>query len=300
MYPAFYIQPIKIYYRLSEPWERPYFLGSRLRGMFGHALSALCCNQTIKSSSCHHFSTCAYHQVFIAKTHNKKQLATPYVIQTSELGAKTLDKGEVISFTVLLFNQAINFLPKILQAWATAHFEENTSSIEFVKAELVNSQNLVQATWHKEDDFPLVNPFTPTQRVISSDLYLNVLTPLQLRQRGQVIRIKDLKAEHIVFAALRRLKNLTPNWEELYPDLTLPPEIVAAWAKSVEISSTLNWIKLKRWSNNQHQEIPLSGMVGQINLRGNLEPFMSALNILPYTGLGKNCNLGLGQIKIIH
>ena len=222
-----------------------------------------------------------------------------FVIQPPELGEKKLKAGDILSFKVLLFGQAILWLAPVLQAWANAKFDANNDLISFLRIDLLDDKDEVIKVWRLGDDFPLAEPFSPVfSNEIPELITLNFLTPLHLRQKRKDIQPKQLEAEHIVIGALRRMRLMNPDWQIHYPELLIPVEVVNAWAKSLVIEKELTWQPLKRWSNSQRQEIPISGMLGRVQLYGNLEPFMAALQLLPYVGLGKNCNLGLGQVEI--
>lgn len=295
----FCVQPIRLHYQVLDSWKKPDFMGSRLRGMFGHALSTLSCQQEVKSNSCLNISTCAYHQVFAPHILNTRQLPPPFILHPPPLGEKLLHAGESFNFTQLLFPLALPWLPHVLQAWSNAQFPENNIEIRFIKAELLNKQNEVASAWQAEAPFPLPQPFTPKPIIKNSDsITLKLITPLHLREKNKDIRPDMLRPEHIVMGAVRRIKLTIPNWQELFPELNLPPEALQAWAKTLKLDHKTHWKSLKRWSNSQKQEIPISGILGELTLQGNLDPFSSALHLLPYLSLGKNCNFGLGQIEI--
>lgn len=297
----FFVQSLEVHYKLTKDWLRPYFLGSRLRGMFGHALNSLSCQIKNKSDVCKHNGVCAYHTVFSPIEEQGRSFPSLFVIQSPELGEKKLKAGDILSFKVLLFGQAILWLVPVLQAWANANFDSDNGAIRFLRIDLLDNNNDVVNYWCLGDDFPLAVPFSPVFiNKTPESLTLNFLTPLHLRQKSQDIKPKQLEAEHIVLGALRRMRLMDPDWQLHYPDLILPKEAVKAWAKSLVIEKDLKWQSLKRWSNSQKQEIPISGMLGQVQLYGNLEPFTTALQLLPYVGLGKNCNLGLGQVEIVN
>ncbi|MCB1036939.1 MAG: CRISPR system precrRNA processing endoribonuclease RAMP protein Cas6, partial [Acidobacteria bacterium] len=55
---------------------------------------------------------------------------------------------------------------------------------------------------------------------------------------------------------------------------------------------------LHRFSNRQQQRHRLQGLLGQITLAGDLEPFLPLLQSAEILHVGKNATMGLGRVEV--
>ncbi len=56
---------------------------------------------------------------------------------------------------------------------------------------------------------------------------------------------------------------------------------------------------LERYSNRQHQKLPLHGIVGRISFVEKLGPFLRLLRLGEYVHLGAGTAFGLGQYRLV-
>lgn len=295
------VQPIRLHYQLESDWQQPAFMGSRLRGMFGHSLRDQVCTQPeIACQHCTKIQSCAYPQVFEALTQGTRQMPPAFVLHPPAMGKHPRVAGDRISFTQILFQPALPWLTNVLLAWQHARFEQSQSAIRLQRVEFTDLNGTPLSSWQPGQPIPTIKPLNlslPATNAQNS-ITLQLTTPLRLREKGKDIRPSALQARHLVMGALRRLKLIAPNLAAQLPMADLSPAILQSWAQSLQLTSDLHWYELQRWSNRQKKEVPISGILGTATLTGNLQPFLPALSLLPTIGLGKHVNHGLGNIHI--
>ena len=301
MSPSIQLQPLKIHYRLTDSWQRPEFMGSRLRGMFGHSLRQQVCTEHLPNCGlCPKLKRCAYPQVFESLPNGTQRMPPAFVLKPPPMGEQQLHAGDLITFGQILFAPAIPWLTDTLLAWECAHFEENTAGIELKNIELTDLNNKVLQEWQPGHPMPTALPQQTHIPIHESNhVTIELITPLRLREKGKDIKPNQLKAHHIVMSAMRRLRLIAPSVADNSLLAKLPAPVMHSWAQSLQMDADIRWVDLQRWSNRQQKEVPISGITGIITLRGNLQPYLPALHLLPLIGLGKHCNFGLGQVRII-
>ena len=296
------VQLLRLHYQLETDWQQPAFMGSRLRGMFGHSLRQQVCTQPgTACQSCPKIQQCAYPQVFEALPQGTQQMPPAFVLQPPPMGEHRLAAGDSITFTQVLFQPALPWLSSVLLAWQNATFEHSQSGIRLQRAEFTDLNGTTLSTWQPGQPIPAPSPvdLNLPEPGTQNRITLQFITPLRLREQGHDIRPKNLQARHLVMAAIRRLKLLAPSLAAQLPMADLSPTILQSWAQSLQLEGDLHWYELQRWSNRQKKEVPISGIIGTATLSGNLQPFLPALGLLPITGLGKHGNHGLGQTHIV-
>jgi hypothetical protein len=98
-------------------------------------------------------------------------------------------------------------------------------------------------------------------------------------------------------SAVRRAANITEMLLGASTEHINFPALVAATA-AVEISHTLVWHDIGRYSGRQQQHIPLGGLIGALQLHGELAPFAPYLHLGQWLHIGKEAAFGLGQYQL--
>jgi len=73
---------------------------------------------------------------------------------------------------------------------------------------------------------------------------------------------------------------------------------LAAAAGGIEAEVRMRRHQWSRYSNRQRQEMDLTGLVGEVILRGDLAPFHEFLALGELLHLGKNATFGLGRYHL--
>lgn len=75
--------------------------------------------------------------------------------------------------------------------------------------------------------------------------------------------------------------------------------LIEAAGRVRTVSSSLRWLDLFAWSGRQGRKIPVGGLVGQVVVEGDLEPFLPWLVWAGITGVGKYADRGNGRIELV-
>lgn len=121
----------RLTFEVTKPMTLPDYGGSAIRGAFGHALRRTACmtHQT-SCPSCPLYRTCPYAAIFEPPPPAEHELQrfssvpVPYVIEAPLGGRRTIEAGERLSFTVVLFGRAIEQLALIIYAFERAFRHE--------------------------------------------------------------------------------------------------------------------------------------------------------------------------------
>jgi hypothetical protein len=118
--PGLALARYRVTFEALEPLELPAYLGSTLRGAFGHAFRALCCPSP-PGAPCPVPATCPYHLVFetappagaeALRTH--EDIPRPFVIAPSPASAPAYPAGSEVVFDLTLVGRARDFLPHFI------------------------------------------------------------------------------------------------------------------------------------------------------------------------------------------
>lgn len=293
---------LRINWTVRRQWTSPSFLGPALRGMLGRHLRKLACSRPSNKPNalCEHLADCAYCSFFERQTQTSFKLPPPFVLQPPPVGAHIYQSGEKLSCQQNIINLNPAHLPVILQAWQQAQLESAPDALLLESIEVCDHEGRRLAQWQPGQPAPAIQP-QPLPAItahVPDSIQLKLLTPLYLREQGRDVFPQHLRPAHLVMGALRRSKLMLPRWHSQTYQENLPPQLLQAWASSLNMEHQLEWHQEKRWSHRQHKEIPLKGLLGTVTLHGNLEPFWPALAMTPWIGLGKFCNFGLGHLVI--
>src|SRR2546428_2057519 len=118
--PALTLARYRVALQALEPLALPAYLGSTLRGAFGHVFRRLCCPAR-PDEPCPIPQTCPYHLVFqtapppdaeALSTH--EEIPRPFVIAPPPASASTYGAGVEVVFDLTLVGHARDFLPHFI------------------------------------------------------------------------------------------------------------------------------------------------------------------------------------------
>lgn len=297
------IQPVRLYFDISHNWQRPAYTGSLFRGLFGHSLKALCCMiDNTECPRCPLRKHCVYAQTFEPRAdlfnQHDQEIPRPFVINPPPASAPTrMKKGEQICLEMHLFGPAIQWLPILLQAWQGISqwpVDGNKNLFQLTQVELLDLNHQTIATglpFVLNREFTGFIPETPAET--PQHYHLDIITPLRLKQNKHNLNAHQLTGEIFIKNLYRRYSLLQHNYADMPEALSrLPADHYPA------LQQQLHWSDWQRWSNRQKRSIKLGGLIGQLQLIGELEPYRQAFSYLPWINLGKSCSLGLGQIQL--
>lgn len=291
-------------FTVETPLHLHYYAGSQLRGAFGMALKrTVCMTRMADCHDCPLYRSCVYPAVFETpapedhRLQQFSQIPNPYVIEPPPMGARNYQPGETLSFHHVLIGHAIKQLPIIVYAWQRALARQagmgggnaTLSGISYLPAQgpeqsLYTDGELITPTLAPLPNTPLPNP-----------IRLKLQTPLRLQQAGSV-KGYAMTGRDFLMALIRRYWLLAEFHQDICPDIDFKQQ--AAQAEAIVLHGQLVWRDWQRYSNRQQQRMVLGGVMGTIELHGDLTPFTDCLIAGQWTHLGKNASFGLGQYVI--
>lgn len=290
--------------RTQAPLNLPPYAGSMLRGAFGHALLALAPLPHADGKPCALHATCPYCQVFAPPAlpahglQKFSQMPAPFVIEPPTSGARRLAPGETFSFSLVLMGKALQHLPALLLAWERAL--RTGLGVQQSRCTLteIHSENGLQRTPVKREQLSFLQNTVPPVRALGERATLHLLSPLRLQQQGKPVRAPDINARTLLVTLARRWQLLL----DVHLGTSAPQQDfaqLAAQAAAIALrGEQLQWFDWGRFSQHQHQEMKLGGLMGQLHLQGELAPFAELLHLGQWLHVGKNASFGLGGYRL--
>ena len=287
----FPVQRIRINCVTTRRIDWPHFAGSMLRGSFGHALRRLSCVTGASScNGCPVRANCPYSIVFeplppaqtFAVTHAANTSTPPaYVMEPPVLGARTMAMGETLTFHLVLIGPALEHQGIILNAVSAAlgTLSDMPGALRLTRHDVIDTPS------ESESEFP-------------RKTLLTFSTPLRIQRNGSPIWSGDqLSARDLLMSSVKRVAHVCETLLAQHKT-SIPFHTLADQASTVEMSHTLVWHDLARYSGRQRQPIPLGGLVGSVQLVGELAPFAPYLHLCQWLHVGKESAFGLGHYRI--
>lgn len=256
---------------LVMPTEHPppFFLGSALRGAFGHALKHVACTQTLqKCTQCAASGQCVYFMFY-----EHKNFSHPYRFSKG-LGESHYD------FSLYLFEEACGYLPVVAKALRYMlevqglHVGRET----FVLKSLTCNGIAIEKTLVSQSFIP---------DTVESCAKVIFETPLRIKSNGRLLSTKPT-LEGLIASVYHRLSELKhfPTTKSL----TKP--------RYVEGKTHIIFQDLTRFSNRQEATMQLGGITGFVEYEQLDERSYMLLKLGEIMGLGKQTVFGLGEIRV--
>lgn len=292
-------------FTVETPLKLDFYSGSALRGVFGKALKKISCMTKLSNcAECFLYRTCPYTTVFEMpppaqhKLQKFSQIPNPYIIEPPALGTKIYRSGDTLTFSMILIGAAINQLPLIIFAWQHAFAlgvtkHQSTAALKNVILDS-NKPHIIYDP-QQQTNVQDYQPFTPPALKPTEQLRLKLITPLHLQKHGKVLA-HEITAKDILVALIRRYYLL----QEFYGQNYQPPNFsqLAELAQTITCNHQLTWCHLQRYSNRQQQKMRFDGVLGNITLTGDLQPFLPMLQAGQWLHLGNKTSFGMGHYTL--
>ncbi len=277
----------------------PLYKGSAFRGLFGHALKRTVCVTNMAScENCLLRQNCAYAYIFETFNERNERVAHPFVLEPPMLERSLFPPGDVLKVNLILFGKAIDYLPYIVYTfremgkrgigakrgkfWLQRVTKDEKIVYDF-------QEQLLHTDFTKEDLFQIKNKDEHIKKV-----KIRFVTPTAIKKNGKINSNIDFLT--LLKAVKRRVKALS-----IYHNGNLDPEFnidfEAAKALSI-INTSFEPFHWKRYSNRQQQKIDFSGFIGELELEGDLTPFMSLLRMGEIIHIGRGTVYGMGKYVV--
>lgn len=296
--------------RVESPLTLPPYAGSMLRGALGHALLALAPLSHLGDQPCALAPRCAYCALFVtppvAGHHLQKisQMPHPYVVEPPG-GPRQLMAGDTLAFAIVLVGGAAAHWRGVIQAAEHALRLGLGDARARCALQSVRQEETGAPLWSdtgKSTSRAPPNPQAANSAVLTAldhKATLQFLTPLRLQKHNAPVRkAADLDARTLLIALARRYQLLLDSaFGSKAPQQDFARLIAAAEQIDV-LALDLRWFDWGRYSQHQQREMKLGGLIGTLQLRGDLASFGQLLHLGQWLHVGKNATFGLGGYRL--
>ncbi|HEX4965059.1 MAG TPA: CRISPR system precrRNA processing endoribonuclease RAMP protein Cas6 [Thermoanaerobaculia bacterium] len=296
----------------EEPVVLPPFLGSMLRGAFGHALRRMVCvmgpEQACADCSLRH--ACVYTRIFEPYVEGEPppflrgidQAVRPYLFEPLAEGGR-LAPGETLRFDLLLFGQAAElaaYAVLAVERMAQAGLGTRRARFRLQQVEALSPDGAAREVFRA--GAPLSGAritAAPPEIAPLPDgaVGLRFETPLRIKVRDHLSDRPTFR--DLAFNMLRRILELAHfHVPGALIDWNFRPLLDRA--ESVHIGAAdLAWHDWERFSQRQGTTMKLGGLVGTVTLEGDLTPFVPLLRTVEVVHVGKGATFGLGKVSVM-
>lgn len=290
------------YLRVTKTMHLPQYAGSAFRGAIGRALrSGACVTRQPSCQSCLMKQGCGYHLLFEgpeAIEHSLQRFSKvphPYVVEAPVDGEKTLQEGDELSFSIVLFGKALDQLALLIWGVKAAFQKE----VCLGSAELMNvwHEQTAQVIYKEGQSFikthdPVLHLQMPTAQDV---IQLTWQPHLRLQNNGVAYGPHNIH-DQALWAALFRRVSLV---REFYADrVAFDFNRLQKMAQQVKSNRELSWKTWRRYSSRQNQGMYLGGVVGTWTFYEVPAELYLFLKVGSYLHIGKNASFGLGGYRV--
>lgn len=286
----------RVCYSTLKPLRLHEYPGSAWRGAFGHAFKAVACTQTDdRCERCPENSLCPYPLLFSAG----ETIARPYLLEPHAF-VGYFPEGAVLTLDVVVLGW-LNAQLALLCAAFERLGAQGLGMRAAVPLHLLMIQQQVGKDWamltledgarHAPPPAPLIIPPPPVRARV------DLITPLKLKYRNNLISPEDFRASDLLVALARRFEACAT----ILDTLPLPPEPTQwlADADTLFERTQLSWHDTRHYSSRQRTAIKLGGFVGTLWLHGPvLQRIWPWLWVGQWLHLGSSATIGFGCYRI--
>lgn len=280
--------PLRISLISLKRAELPAYLGSTLRGVIGKSL--------------HEIDIEAYNFLYEngKKCEGQQDIVKPYIIIPPEsCRMKTIvEQGEELSFGFILLGNAVNYSLSLVRALQDiCRYGLGAQRYPFCLSQIINIQEQ-RVLWRKDTYYAeganaVSVPCWGLQDVTGA--VVRLCTPLRIRRNGQMV-------SSISFLTLiRNITNRIIAITKRYGGRVNMDEVERLQVLAAEVEITqenLRMEQLERYSNRLQKKMDFGGLLGEMEFRGDLTPFVPWLLAAQTLHIGRNTTFGMGHIEV--
>ncbi|MGH7321090.1 MAG: CRISPR system precrRNA processing endoribonuclease RAMP protein Cas6 [Candidatus Rokuibacteriota bacterium] len=287
----------------------PAYLGSTLRGAFGHAFRKLCCPAR-PDEPCPIPASCPYHVVFetapppeatALRTH--EEIPRPFVIAPPPAGGREYPPGSEVMFDLTLVGRAGEFFPHfVVTLREVDRIGRGRRAVALRRIDAVHPiRGTVEPAYRAEDN--LVRAVDG--RVTLADcagvpcpdggVRVRFLTQTRLTHEAGLVRRPEF---HVLF---RRLLGRLSSLARFHCGGPLGVDFrgLIEHARAVRLlRDETRWTTWSRYSARQDRRMDWAGLVGCATYEGDLTPFWPYLVFGQWVHVGKGATFGLGAYRL--
>ena len=305
----------RVVFEAREPLDLPGYLGSTLRGAFGHAFRAVACPSRI-GEPCPIPAQCPYHLIFETspppgseslRTHD--DIPRPFVIAPTDLQQaggdeqvrRAFQRGDEVSFELVLIGRAQEFFPYFVvalremnrigrgrQAVELRRIDALGPGADQSRAVYTASENLVRGS-AESISIGVCDPAP------DGPLTIEFLTQTRLKHEGRFVRTPEFQ---ILF---RRLLGRLSSLSRFHCGAPMEVDFRALIDRAASIrllQDDTRWTRWQRYSSRQDRRMEWEGIVGRATYEGDFAPFWKFLRFGQYVHMGHGATFGLGRYRV--
>lgn len=312
----FHLQP-------EQPLQLPaHNKGNSLRGGFGSAFRKLVCvDLRWECAQCTLRFQCPYTQVFnpflppdATQFTGNANIPRPFVVKPPLSTETCYAPGTAVVFDLVVVGRAIDYLPYFIVAFrelGTSGFGLNRARVVLARVDAVAADGSLTSVYEATNN--LVHPAAPLELALmptpdaprptpdETCVHLDFLTPTTLKSGSSLEHDGEIVHRPAFHHVLKRLRDRLNALSTFYGDGPLPLDFKALGAAAEQVETTedaTSWVERTRVARRRGVTHDLSGFVGRLTVRGNLEPFVALLRAGEYVHVGKNAVFGNGWFRI--
>lgn len=317
---AFTIERYRVTLVSREELNLPNYLGSTLRGAFGHAFRRATCPGR-SDRPCPVPESCPYHTIFESAPpkdsdalRNYEAVARPFVIapepsllwndaHRSRLFKDALPPGSHLSFNLTLIGRACRHFPYFVVALREmARVGRGRKAVDLASIHAISPLTGLESVVYDSSD-EMVRPARFRLRFVDcltdapaeGTLRIDFETQTRLKHGERLARSPEF---HIFFGRLlSRLSALCHFHCGMPMDVDFRALVLEATRVKIASEKT-RWVSWARYSNRQNQRMEWSGLVGEVTYEGQFDRFWPYLVFGQWTHVGKGATFGLGRYRV--
>jgi hypothetical protein len=292
-----------------EPLALPAYLGSTLRGAFGHAFRTLACPAP-RASACPVPASCPYHLVFetapppgatALRTH--EEVPRPFVLAAPPADTRAYPAGSQVVFDLTLVGRARDFFPYFVVALREVdRLGRGRRAVRLCRIDAVHPlRGTVEPAYVAEEglvrqaDGSVTLADCAVVPAPTGGIGVRFLTQTRLKHADQVVRRPDFQ---ILF---RRLLGRLSSLARFHGDAPLDADFRGLIERAAAVRLTQDdtrWTVWSRYSARQDRRMAWAGLVGAARYEGDLAPFWPYLVFGQWVHVGKGATFGLGAYRL--
>ncbi len=307
----------RVVFEALEPLDLPGYLGSTLRGAFGHAFRAVACPAP-RGADCPVPTQCPYHLIFetspppdseALRTHD--EIPRPFVIApgdseqagSDERARRLFQPGDEVSFELALIGRAQEFFPYFVVALREVNrIGRGRQAVELRRIDALDartdqsrevytaSENLVRGSAESISIEACAD--TPADGALA----IEFLTQTRLKHEGRFVRTPEFQ---ILF---RRLLGRLSSLARFHCGAPLEVDFRALIDKAASIrllQDDTRWTRWQRYSSRQQRRMEWEGIVGRAIYEGDFTAFWKFLHFGQFIHVGHGATFGLGRYRVL-
>lgn len=274
--------------QLQRECKLPAHKGSMLHGWFGQALKR--------------FNEGAYRVFFVA---HEQQQPKPYVVVTPPDYRTQYAASELFEFSIILLGHTCDLAERVIEALqrgASLGLGKERTPFELVSVNSVLPNGpilgIAECTIAEFVGNRLQNVANHSNQP-EQQLAINFKTPIRVKHQNQIVQDSLRSVGFVGIQVARRLTQLARYWVTDTPDLLDSIMANQPYYKEYEFTERLQYETWQRFSLKQREQLPFSGLKGQVSAFGDFTHLLPLLYAGECVHVGSKTTFGFGEMEVI-